>query len=266
MAPLKARFLPGNYGAGHVEIWDRGTFEPEGNVPAAEQLRRGELKFLLHGLRLEEELRPGEAQALEKGNEWLFLKHREKGSPSATPQSKGVAAPRPPGASPDASSLPGAVRAAMPARVDVALATLAAKPFSDPDWLFEIKWDGERTVAFIDSGAVELRSRSHRVITHQFPELRRLPKDVRAMTAILDGEIVVLDSQGRSHFERLQGRFRDSEPGAALQASSPITYYLFDVLSLRRLRSTQRSAARAQALSCGSAVRFEPHSLFRSSN
>src|SRR5207244_5014629 len=103
-----------------------------------------------------------------------------------------------------AASLEGARKAKMPAEVAPMLATLVEKPFSHPEWLFEIKWDGMRALAWITDGGLELRARTGRVITAQYPELRSLPERVRATEAILDGEIVVLDRDGRSDFERLQ--------------------------------------------------------------
>jgi bifunctional non-homologous end joining protein LigD len=257
----------GHYGAGEVRIWDRGTFEPEGDRSASEQIRSGELKFRLHGERLNGSFVLVKLKNSQRQNEWLFLKHRDKLAPSAaSPLAAREPAAAVPSGSPDPSALPGAKRVPMPKDVDVTLATLSEKPFSDPNWLFEIKWDGERTVAFIHEGGVELRSRSHRSITHQFPELRRLPKDVRAMSAILDGEIVVLDADGRSNFGRLQNRFRDSEPSAALQASAPIVYYLFDVLyadgyDLRAVPLLDRKRFLAELLHASDRVRLSDHQI-----
>ncbi len=109
----------------------------------------------------------------------------------------------------------------MPKDCHVALATLVEKPFSDPKWLFEIKWDGERTLAYLQGGELELQARSGRTITHEFPDLHNIPKQVMALNAILDGEIVVLDENGRSDFQRIQRRFGAINPAVSLQKSVP---------------------------------------------
>src|SRR5208337_2731351 len=91
----------------------------------------------------------------------------------------------------------GADERAMPAVIHPMLATPADKGFDDPDWLFEIKWDGYRAVAFIEDGRVRLVSRSQNDLTAPFSELGTLPQFVKAQRAILDGEIVALDDEGR---------------------------------------------------------------------
>ena len=116
------------------------------------------------------------------------------------------------------------------ADVSVALAQLSDRIFSDPEWLFEIKWDGERSLAFIRDGRVELRARSGRDITAEYPELKAIVKQFNARKAIVDGEIVVLDAAGRSDFTRIQPRFGVLNPPLALQQKNPVTYYLFDLL------------------------------------
>ena len=69
------------------------------------------------------------------------------------------------------------------------------EPFDDPEWLFEIKWDGYRAIAFIAKGKVRLVSRNQNELTAQYPELHNLAAFIKAETAILDGEIVALDEQ-----------------------------------------------------------------------
>src|ERR1019366_3966698 len=101
---------------------------------------------------------------------------------------------------------PGAEQKAMPTVIHPMLATPAAKAFDDPDWLFEIKWDGYRAVAFIEDGRSRLVSRSQNDLTAQFPELGSLPQFVKAQRAILDGEIVALDEEGRPSFSLMQQR------------------------------------------------------------
>ena len=253
------------YGAGTVMVWDTGTFEVVGDLSTKKQLARGELKFLLHGRKLRggfvlvklnlpasppatDSRRAGDlrqAGRSAKGNEWLLIKHRDAGVDLAwdiddhdgsvlsgrtlgeiaegLPPTPGPHYPRP-------SELEGARPAPLPARVSPLLATLADKPFSDPEWVFEIKWDGVRALAWVEKGRVELRSRTGQVITEQYPELGVLPERLLAKQAIVDGEIVVLDERGRGDFERLQSRMHVSRPSAALRRQAPVTYYLFDIL------------------------------------
>src|ERR1700687_4329673 len=97
-----------------------------------------------------------------------------------------------------AREVAGARKSAMPSRLEPMLATLGERAFSDPNWLFEIKWDGVRALARIENGALALRSRNSIDITKRYPELASLPDALAARQAILDGEIVALDAQGHS--------------------------------------------------------------------
>jgi bifunctional non-homologous end joining protein LigD len=164
------------------------------------------------------------------------------------------------------SDLEGARKAAMPARVEPALATLVEKPFSHPDWLFEIKWDGVRALARVRDGRLELRSRTGRIITAEYPELETLPKRLAVHQAILDGEIVVLDEKGRSDFERLQARMNVSHPSSALRQQAPPTYYIFDLLycdgyDLRGVPLVERKRLLQQVLEPDHMIRYSDHQL-----
>ena len=97
-------------------------------------------------------------------------------------------------------------------------AGLGALPTDDDRWAYEVKFDGYRTLAFVDGSAVRLQSTRGHDVTADYPELHGLPDDVHADTAILDAEFVVLDDDGRPRFELVQ---RHERPGAL---------YLFDVL------------------------------------
>ena len=146
----------------------------------------------------------------------------------------------------------------------MALATLADKPFSNPDWLFEIKWDGERALAFVRDGEVEFRSRSDRDITQEYPELKDLPKTLNARKGILDGEVVVLDEAGRSDFLRIQQRFGVLNPSVRLQQTVPVTYYAFDLLyydgyDLRNVALESRKELLRSLLTPSERVRFSDH-------
>jgi len=262
-ANFEGEIPKGNYGAGQVQIWDRGTYEVEGPPGAAEQIERGDFKFILHGQRLRGRFVLVKIRRSERGNEWLLI--RKAGPDPEEVRAPAVAA-APKVQIEDFGKLPGAKKAEMPDQASVQLAVLADKPFSDPDWLYEIKWDGERALAFIRDGETELRSRSARNITGEYPELRALAKRVNARKAIVDGEIVVLDESGRSEFARLQSRFGVVNPPPSLQEKAPVTYYLFDLLyadgyDLRGVPLEQRKEALRRILIPSERVRFSDHQL-----
>jgi bifunctional non-homologous end joining protein LigD len=127
--------------------------------------------------------------------------------------------------------LHGVVKGSMPRAIRPMLATLVDKPFDDDDWLFEIKWDGYRAIAYLEDGAVRLVSRNQNQF-HDYPELRDLPDYVKVRKAILDGEIVALDDQGRPSFSLMQQRAGLSFDGRrrAKRTDVPIMYYAFDLL------------------------------------
>jgi bifunctional non-homologous end joining protein LigD len=270
-ANFEGEIPKGNYGAGHVQIWDRGTFEAEGPQSAAEQVERGDLKFSLQGERLRGRFALVKMQRSERGNEWLLIRktNREDGEQPAIRlvPSDGADGKRKPSVRIEVfGELPGAQKAAMPDQVAAQLATLADKPFSNPDWLFEIKWDGERGLASIRDGEVELRSRSGRDITAEYPELRELAKRISVRKAIVDGEVVVLDESGRSDFSRIQPRFGVQNPPKSLQEKSPVTYYAFDLLyadgyDLRGVSLDNRKEQLRRILLPSERVRFSDHQL-----
>ena len=122
----------------------------------------------------------------------------------------------------------------MPTTIHPMLATAIEKPFDGEDWLFEIKWDGYRAVAFIENGTVRLVSRNQNDLTPRYPELKGLPQSVMAKTAILDGEVVALDDQGRPSFGLMQQRtgFRPGGKRGPANAEVPVLYFAFDLLYL----------------------------------
>jgi bifunctional non-homologous end joining protein LigD len=130
--------------------------------------------------------------------------------------------------------VPGAIEEPMPRAIRPMLATLVDDPFDDQKWLFEVKWDGYRAVAFINGGDLRLVSRNQNDLTTEYPELATLPDHVKARTAILDGEIVALDEAGRSSFSLMQQRtgFRELGRRGRKDSSIPIVYYAFDLLYL----------------------------------
>ncbi len=146
------------------------------------------------------------------------------------------------------------------------LATPTDKAFDNPDWLFEIKWDGYRAIAFIEGGRVRLMSRTQNDLTAQFPELGVLPRFVKAERAILDGEIVALDEEGRPSFSLMQQRtgFRAGKRRMPQREGVPVIYYAFDLLyldglDLRRVALEQRKQLLQDRIVAGGVIQFSDH-------
>ncbi|MCA1834239.1 MAG: non-homologous end-joining DNA ligase [Actinomycetota bacterium] len=184
----------GEYGAGEVRIFDRGTYE-------APEWTDKKITIRLHGERLQ-----GEYHLVNtRDKDWLIFRSR-----TSPPQFTGAAPPV----------------------VEPMMATGGAQPFDSKDWVFEVKWDGVRTLALIDHDKVKLLSRRVRDVTAQYPELEKIASQLSGFNGLLDGEIVSLDDRGRPSFERLQQRSATSKPGQALVQSHPIEYVVFDLLWL----------------------------------
>jgi bifunctional non-homologous end joining protein LigD len=104
-------------------------------------------------------------------------------------------------------------------------ATLGTLPTDDSGWAYEVKWDGYRTIAFIEGGRVRLQSSNLLDVTRRYPELQPLAEALGVERAVLDGELVVLDDRGRPRFELIQRKEIDRREAA---------YFVFDVLSIDR--------------------------------
>jgi bifunctional non-homologous end joining protein LigD len=154
----------------------------------------------------------------------------------------------------------------MPTTIHPMLATSVDDPFDGSEWLFEIKWDGYRAVAFIQDGKLRLVSRNQNELTQRYPELKDLPKSVKAKTAILDGEVVALDDEGRPSFSLMQQRtgFRPGGRRGPARSDVPVLYYAFDLLyldgyDLRKLPLEDRKKKLASILVSGDSVRYSDH-------
>ncbi len=190
----------GSYGAGTMSIWDRGTYECLKWEPR-------KVEVALHGQRLDARyalFAIGEGDA---PKDWMI--HRM-----------------------DAAEDPG--REPMPQRIAPMLARAGALPDRDEGWSYEIKWDGVRAIAYSEPGRWRLQSRNLNDITASYPELGRLGRALSAHHAVLDGEIVAFDAEGRPSFAALQSRMHVSAParGRRLAQSTPVTYIVFDLLWL----------------------------------
>jgi bifunctional non-homologous end joining protein LigD len=161
------------------------------------------------------------------------------------------------------STLKGAQLAEMPAGVEPMMATLADRVPRGEDWLFEVKWDGVRAVAFLDNEEVRLQSRSGLRCERQYPELAVMPHHIAASQAVIDGEIAVLDAKGVSQFHLIQPRIANTDPNtiAHLVRSTPVIYFAFDLLyldgyDLRNVALEKRRELLQQVLTPGPAIRL----------
>src|ERR1700675_2699946 len=278
---FEGKIPEGNYGAGTVMVWGRGTFHVEGNLPALKQLEKGEIKFSLNGEKLKGSFVLVKLKQSEKGNEWLMIKHKDAaedsswnidehdGSALTGRTIEEIKEELPPKRKPlpiRPEELQGAHKSSMPAKVEPMLATLSDHPFSDPNWLFEIKWDGVRAMAWIDDGALTLRARSGTDITGRYPELASLPTTLSVRQAVLDGEIAALDAHGRSDFERLQERMHVRAPAENQVSRVPVVFFAFDLLycdgyDLRRSPLIERKQLLQRLLHTSERFRFSDHQL-----
>ncbi len=278
---FEGKIPEGSYGAGTVMVWDRGTFSVEGDSDAAQQLQRGEIKFSLNGEKLRGSFVLVKLKRSEKGNEWLLIKHKDAaedpawnvdehdGSVLTGRTIEEIKEELPPKRAPipiQPRELSSARKAPMPSRIEPMLATLAEHPFSDPNWLFEIKWDGVRALARIVDGALTLRSRNGVDITGRYPELASLSEALAARQAIVDGEIVALDAHGRSDFGSLQERMHVRAPSESLISRMPVVYFAFDLLycdgyDLREAPLLERKQLLQRLLHPSNGVRYADHQL-----
>ena len=280
-AAFEGKIPEGSYGAGTVMVWDRGTYEAEDSLDALRQLERGEIKFSLNGEKLRGSFVLVKLRRSEKGNEWLLIKHEDAfvdpawdidehdGSVLTGRTLEEIAEEMPPkrSAAPSrAGELTGARRRPMPTRLEPMLATLVQKPFSDPEWVFELKWDGARALAWIADGTLMLHARSGADVTKRYPELAPLPEAISTREAILDGEIVALDSRGHSDFERLQQHMHVRAPSGNLVSAIPLVYYLFDILycdgyDLRKAPLLERKQLLRHLLHTSDRFRYSDHQV-----
>ncbi len=244
----------GEYGGGPMIVWDTGTWAPMGDP--GEGLDSGDFKFRLWG----EKLRGGwmlvrlKPKPGDKGVSWLFFKERD----SAADKTRDILTERPESvksgltieqlleadrkakAAPPAakraasrralriepSKLKGALAAPMPRSMKPQLATQAdAPPRDDGKWIHEFKFDGYRTIVHVTDGKAKLVTRTGIDWTERYGALAGAFASLPAKQAILDGEIVVVDAQGVSHFADLQQALSD-------HASERLTYFAFDLMYL----------------------------------
>ncbi|NND60433.1 MAG: DNA ligase D [Gammaproteobacteria bacterium] len=240
-AGFEGRIPEGNYGAGSVIVWDRGRWEPEGE-PLAE-LAAGKLAFRLHGYKLR-----GKWALVRIGNkekDWLLIKELDAYTSDdstdsypadsilsgrsvwqvASGEHDGL------GVSDEITSLALRRRPVDAAAVKPMLAK-AAEPFSDPAWVYEIKYDGYRLIASHEPGRARLYSRNGHDLTASFPEIADALAALPYEQLVLDGEVVVHDDKGLPSFALLQqrGKLTRKTDIATAAVQLPASFYAFDLL------------------------------------
>ena len=188
----------GEYGGGQVILWDRGRY-------TCEKWTDREVKVVLQGERVS-----GRYVLFKTGRrdrDWMM--HRMDPAPD------------------DYAPLPTLVRPMLAVLRD-------GLPRDADAYGYEFKWDGVRAVVYVEGGRPKVLSRSDRDVTGSYPELRAMAEAMGSTQAVLDGEIVALDKDGRPSFEALQARMHVTNPAQVkrLVTQVPVTYLVFDVLHL----------------------------------
>lgn len=257
-ASFEGSIPSGQYGAGQVIVWDRGTYSPDDNGElsfgdrqrAEERIREGlaggKLSISLRGEKLEGSWTLVKMQHSDKN--WLLIKHHDEYADSHLDVLAKEASVisgltiddlktghLPPRAAPPENKpadTAGVVKSAMPSKLMPMLASLTPTPFSDKEWLFEPKLDGFRTLAFLNNGKVRLQSRNGIDVTGHYPALAESIMRQPAAQLVLDGEIIALDSRGKQCFQCLQGYLKSMGRTRTVEAEPPsaIIYYVFDIL------------------------------------
>jgi bifunctional non-homologous end joining protein LigD len=243
----------GQYGAGTVEVWDRGTWTPLEDP--REGLRKGKLKFELNGEKLRGHwmLVRINNRKDERQEPWLLIKeHDEEARPAAqfdvveemphsvlSPPDEKAAKTKAKAKKTTRSPAKG-VKAKLPLSLFPQLATLVDEPPSGDGWIYELKFDGYRVLARIDGDDIRLFTRNGNNWTSRMKSLRDEIAKLGISSGWIDGEIVVLDAKGRPDFQLLQGAFDASKTGGIAYFAFDLPY--FDGYDLRRMPCVERRA------------------------
>jgi bifunctional non-homologous end joining protein LigD len=263
----------GNYGAGPMIVWDRGVWVPLTDV--AEGFEKGKLLFELRGYKLRGVWTLVKIKKSEK--EWLLIKERDhlvsddgddypQGSVLSGLTVEELGEGKRPADSMRDVSRAAEHRTVRLQDVEPMLAEKRERPFTKSGWIFEIKYDGYRLLAALESGEPRLLTRNKHDATLAFPEivsaLRHLPFD----NLVLDGEVVVHDETGKPSFQRLQKRARHTRSLDIRRAAAqhPATFYAFDLLAfedrdVRGMSLLERKDLLRQALPAVGPMRFSDH-------
>ena len=219
----------GEYGGGTMMLWDEGTWEPYGDVD--EGLAEGAIKFILHGRRLRGKwalvhLKPKEG---EKNDNWLLLKEKDEHAKDSAGILEFDTSVRTSRTMQQIAEGKEAVVHSVKnpfGMAEVQLAKVVSAVPERDDWLFELKYDGYRIMAYVEGGDVKLISRNGNEFTDRFAQVAQSLldwSDGRSM--VLDGEMAITDEAGKTDFQALQNYMK--KPGG-----KNLTYIVFDLLAL----------------------------------
>lgn len=209
---FEGRIPEGNYGAGEMTIWDSGIFKAAKNKPDVsllEQWKKGDMKLVFEGEKLN-----GEFALVKTGQEknWLLIKKKDAFSTKESYHAE------------DFSTADSKIRSLNQNEfIKPMLASPKKEIFNNPEWIYELKWDGYRMISSVINGKVKTYSRSGNLFTRRFSTITKslegIPHDV-----ILDGEVVAMDKNGLPDFQALQNYPQNNW--------KRIAYYVFDLLYL----------------------------------
>jgi bifunctional non-homologous end joining protein LigD len=255
-AQFEGKIPAGQYGAGDVIVWDRGTWTPGGDPRAA--LQAGNLEFQLEGEKLHGgwrlvRIRDGSSRR----ENWLLIKRNDDAARAAGQYDVTERMPQSVKSGKRLDRASGAARqSAEAANFPLALATLAPRPPEGDGWLHEIKLDGYRLLAM--TGPAGGRKRAARLFTRsgldwsaRYPAIAAAAADLPVKSAVLDGELVALDESGISRFQLLQ---------SAADSGSRLVYFVFDLLQLdgEDLRPQPLAARKQRLARLLAGDRFDP--------
>ncbi len=233
----------GNYGAGNVIVWDNGTYIPIEKTDNPEKtlltnLKKGRLSFILKGKKLKGEFSLVKLSGKQE-NAWLLIKKNDEFASESDilNHDKSVISKRTlDELKENAKKITNVEKSekkpilAAPQQnkkkavfIKPMLATITDKAFDDENWVFENKYDGYRTIAVVNNGDVELYSRNEISFNENFKAVAEELKKID-YAAVLDGEVVVEDDNGKASFQLLQNYLKTGE--------GTLKYYVFDLLNL----------------------------------
>ena len=266
----------GNYGAGEVEIWDKGYYEPLNKAKGTsadklmqQEIEDGSVKVVLYGEKLQGEFALVKIKNGDQDNAWLLIKHKDEhavtkkydAEKNTDPDSKVTAYLEKKKSKSKGkekviaiSSKPSAVakERKLPETIVPMLCKVADKPFDSEEWAFEIKWDGYRAIADLRGDKVKLYSRNGLDFARKFPKIANALK-LQSYEMVLDGEVVAYDSQGKPSFQRIQHLEEDDQKA--------VIYQVFDLLwlnghSTQELTYLQRKELLSEALVANEVVQY----------
>ncbi len=269
----------GNYGAGEVIVWDKGVWLPLEDPD--EGFEKGKLLFELRAFKLHGRftLVRTKRQGQSESKEWLLIKKPDayagpEGARYLTPESiySGLTLEEIQAGSLKAANIRerlltlGAPRGRVEGTPDFMLAEDAKEPFSDPNFIYELKYDGYRLLAVVENGKCELIYRRGSKATDLYPEIARAASLLPFSRLVLDGELVCLDENARPSFSRLQQRsqLRRTADVSAAVVRLPATLQAFDILAfedfdLRSLPLVERKGILRDVLPRAGPLRFVDH-------